>query len=163
MNSQEKLKPYNQEAVERDLKADSRSPMNRILLDERKKAKFERTSGVLALIVGLDLLAMTFTSQALFQSLGSLTHGLMPSYLLIILDVIGGSASIYGGMTLLKYRYGRKLPIWIGCGLGLYLGVALSLVQMTQLFNIVLILVNAQYIGAVILAALAIAFAKKSN
>jgi hypothetical protein len=123
-----------------------------MILEDRKRAKYGKTMGVVSIALGVDLLAIELSSKNSFQSLASLGNGAVSSGTFAALDVLGAIFAILTGLFLLRYRYFSKITFSVTCGFAAFFGVTLPLMRSIHLTDSFLTAVSAEAVVALILS-----------
>jgi len=105
------------------------NPINRMILEDRKKAKYGKTMGIVSIALGADLAAIVITSKNSFQSLESLGNGVVSTNTFTALDLVGVTFAILTGLFLLKYKHFSKITFAVTCGFATFFGLTLLLMR----------------------------------
>jgi hypothetical protein len=97
--------------------------------EDRKRRKFGKATGIFSLVLGGVLLAMAVTSRTAVQGLESLSDQLITGSTFVILDFVGVACAIITGFLLLRYKHFSKLSFSLTCGLAIFFGLTLPLMQ----------------------------------
>jgi hypothetical protein len=128
------------------------NPINRMILENRKKAKFGKSIGVISIFLGADLTAIEITSKNSFQSLESLGNGVVSTNTFAVLDLVGATFAILTGLFLLRYRHFSKISFSIACGFAAFFGLTLLLMRSIHLADSFLSAISAEAVVALILS-----------
>jgi len=131
---------------------ETQNPINRMILEERRKASLGRATGVLSVVMGADLIAILIYSQNALKSLQVLVNGIVPNNVFLVLDILGGISAIVAGISLLRFKHFNTISFSVGCAFAVFFGVTLALMRASELSNVLLIGVNAMIISTIILA-----------
>ena len=104
-----------------------------MIVEDRKRKKYGKATGILSLILAGDVLAMVITSRNVIQSLGSLSNGLVAGNTFVLLDVLGAAFAVLLGFLLLKFKHFNKASFAITCGFGIFFGLTLPLMEIYHL------------------------------
>jgi hypothetical protein len=138
------------------------NPLNRMVREDRKRRKFGKATGIFSLALGGVLLAMVVTSRAAVQGLESLSDQLISGSTFVILDVIGVVCAIITGFLLLKYKHFSKLSFSLTCGLAIFFGLTLPLMQIVHSRGSLLSVVGIEGVIALIFSAIVMALSVSS-
>ncbi|HYB04059.1 MAG TPA: hypothetical protein VED17_06335, partial [Nitrososphaerales archaeon] len=105
-----------------------------------------------SLMLGGILLAMTVTSRNAIQGLVSLSDQLITGSAFLILDFIGVVCAIITGFLLLRYKHFSKLSFSLTCGLAIFFGLTLPLMQIVHSKGSLLSVVGVEGVLALIFA-----------
>ncbi len=140
------------------------SPINNLVLLDRKMMTFHKLSYTLILIAGLDLIASAYTFDPMIQnSLSSAHASILGSWTALFLaGLVGlfGAIVSYSGYNFSKDRYAKHQRLFIKTGIASIVFAMFAFeayVQSTSLFYI------AQYSAGAVLALLAIWLGSKSS
>jgi hypothetical protein len=97
--------------------------------EDRKRKKFGKATGILSVVLGGILLAMAVTSRNALQGLESLSNQVVVGSTFVILDFVGVACAVFTGFLLLKYKYFSKISFSLTCGLAIFFGLTLPLMQ----------------------------------
>ena len=101
-------------------------------MEDRKRKKYGKATGVLSAVLGGSLLAVAITSKSAVQNLESLSNGLVTGNTFLILDVIGAASAILTGFLLLRFKHFSKLTFAVSCSSAIFFGVTLPLMQVVH-------------------------------
>jgi hypothetical protein len=115
------------------LQAKMENPLNRMVVEDRKRKKYGKGTGVLSAILGADILVMAIASRSAFQGLETLSTGKVSAGTFVLLDVIGAAAAVLTGFLLLKFKHFSKVSFAVTCGFAIFFGLTLPLTQYVRL------------------------------
>jgi hypothetical protein len=104
-----------------------------MVVEDRKRKKYGKATGIMSLILAADVLAMAVTSRSVILSLESLSNGLVTGNTFVLLDVLGGAFAILTGFLLLRFKHFSKISFAIACGFGIFFGLTLPLIDVVHL------------------------------
>jgi len=128
------------------------NPINKLILEDRKRAKYRKRMGLVSIVLGADLVAIELSSKSSFQSLESLGNGVVPASTFAALDILGAIFAILTGLFLLRYRYFSKITFSATCGFGAFFGLVLLVMRSVHLADSFLTPVSAEAVVALILS-----------
>ncbi len=123
-----------------------------MILEDRKKAKYGKTMGVVSIALGADLAAIVLSSNNSFQSLESLGNGVVSTNTFATLDMLGAIFAILTGLFLLRYRYFSKITFSVTCGFAAFFGLILLLMRSVHLSDSFLTAISVEAVAALILS-----------
>lgn len=105
------------------------NPLNRIIIEDRKRKKYGKATGVLSAILGVDVLAMAVLSRSSFSTLVTLSSGRISTGNYLLLDVLGAVAAFVASFLLLEFKHFSKISFAAACGFSIFFGLMLPLMQ----------------------------------
>lgn len=138
------------------------NPLNRMVREDRKRRKFGKAMGIFSLALGGVLLAMVVTSRTAVQGLESLSDQLITGSAFVILDFVGVVCAIITGFLLLRYKHFSKLSFSLTCGLAIFFGLTLPLMQIVHSRGSLLSIVGIEGVLALIFSAVVMALSVSS-
>ena len=140
------------------------SPINRMILQDRRKITFHKLSSALSLIAGLDMIASAYTFEPMMQNSISSAHlTILGSWTTLFLTALVGLLGVvlsYSAYDFSRERYAKHGVLFVLAGIASIVFAMLSIgayTQSTSLINL------AQYPLGMVLALLGILFASKST
>ena len=133
------------------------NPLNRMVREDRKRKKFGKATGILSVVLGGILLAMAVTSRSALQGLESLSDQLVVGNTFVILDFLGVACAVFTGFLLLKYKHFSKISFSLTCGLAIFFGLTLPLMQWIHSSGNLLSVVGIEGVLALILSGVVMA------
>ena len=109
------------------------NPLNQMIVEDRKRRKYGKATGILSVFLAIDVVVMAITSTNVFQTLEALSNGLISGGTFVLLDIVGGLFAILTGFLLLRYKHFSKISFSIACGFGIFFGLFLPLMEVVHL------------------------------
>ena len=103
--------------------------------------------------MGADLFAILLFSQTTLVALQTLSKGMVPNNVFLVLVVLGGISAIFAGVSMLKFKNFSTILFGVGCAFAIFFGVTLALMRFSALSSTVLFATNATIIAAIFLPA----------
>jgi hypothetical protein len=135
------------------LLTETQNPINRLILEERRKASITKATGLVSVAMGADLFAILLYSPNALAALQTLAIGTVPNTVFLVLVIFGGISAIIAGISLLKYKYFSTIAFAVGCSFAIFFGVTLALMRFSELSSAVPIGTNATIVAAIFLSA----------
>ena len=140
------------------------SPINRMILQDRRKITFRKLSSTLSLITGLDLIASAYTFEPMMQNSISSAHAIiLGSWTTLFLTALVGLFGVvlsYSAYNFSRDRYAKHGGLFVLAGIASVVFAMLSIGAYTQSTSLIYL---AQYSVGMVLAVLGISFASKSS
>jgi hypothetical protein len=114
------------------LHAKIENPLNRIIVEDRKRRKYGKATGVLSAVLGCSLLVIALTSRNAVQNLETLFDGRVAGSTLLAFDLAGAAFALLTGFLLLKYKHFSKVSFSISCIFAIFFGLNLILMQVVH-------------------------------
>jgi hypothetical protein len=105
------------------------NPLNRMIVEDRKRKKYGKATGILSAILGGSLLAIAITSRSALMGLETLSNGRIAGNTFVVLDLAGAAFAILTGFLLLRFRHFSKVSFSITCGFAIFFGLILPVMQ----------------------------------
>jgi len=134
-----------------------------MVVEDRKRKKYGKATGILSAALGCSLLAIAVTSKTAVQGLESLTSGRIAGNTFLILDVVGAAFAILTGLLLLRYKHFSKVTFSAACGFGIFFGLTLPLMQVYHWSGSLLSIVGAEGVLALVLTGVVMALSVISS
>jgi hypothetical protein len=128
------------------------NPLNRMVREDRKRKKFGKATGVLSVALGGILLAIALTSRTALISLESLSDQRIAGSTFVLLDFVGVACAIFTGFLLLRYKHFSRVSFSATCGLAIFFGLTLPLMQVAHSQGELLSLVGIEGILALVVS-----------
>ena len=122
-----------------------------MVIADRKRKKYGKATGIFSAMLGGGLLAMAITSRGAIQGLETLSNGFLNGNAFVILDLVGAGFAILTGFLLLKYRHFSKVSFSVTCGVAIFFGLTLPLMQVVHLSKSLLSVVGVEGVFALAL------------
>jgi hypothetical protein len=114
------------------------NPLNRMIIEDRKRRKYGKATGILSLVLGADVWALAIISTSAIRGLDILSNGLVSGNTFVALDLVGAGFAILTGFLLLTFRHFSKISFSIACGVGIFFGLTLPLIDLAHVSGDVL-------------------------
>jgi hypothetical protein len=108
------------------------NPLNRMVREDRKRKKYGKATGIFSIVLGCVLLSMIVTSQNAIQGLESLSDQLITGGMFVVLALVGILCAALTGFFLLQYKYFSKVFFSLTCGLAIFFGLTLPLMEIVH-------------------------------
>ena len=105
------------------------NPLNRMVIEDRKRKKYGKATGIFSVALGADVLAMAIISRNDFSRLVTLSAGRVSTGNFVLLDVIGAAAAILMGFLLLEFKHFSKISFAITCAVAIFFGLMLPFLE----------------------------------
>ncbi len=151
-------------------------PINKMILEERKKATLLMTASVMAVIAGANLILSGYTSSPILlnflRQIGTSSRLYLPPAQVYDLKLVtstlsflmgfGGFLVFIGGLLFFrKHRSSSKYSVGIGAGMGVF-GLLFFMTEANYLSAFSLVQFHAEYWISIVIASAAIWVAKKA-
>lgn len=123
-----------------------------MIIEDRKRRKFGKATGILSVVLGGSLLVLAATSTSALRGLETLSNGLIAGSTFVDLDLLGAAFAIVTAFFLLRFKHFSKVSFSIGCGFAIFFGLTLPLMQVVHSSGSILSVVGIEGVFALIVS-----------